>query len=201
MTPVNWLHAAAVSPVRMALINVNKSARACRKSNVTFTMNVPVAELARVSTDVQFTFVVPIANVDPDAGEHTTGRTPSTRSAADAANVTGAPAKLVALVLMLAGSARTGAVVSPTVTLNEADVEFAWASIAVHITAVVPNGKVDPDAGTQRTDVGPSTRSLADALKLTATPLDDAASFVTFAGTVTVGGVVSTTVIENDPDP
>ena len=63
----------------MALINVNKSARACRKSNVTFTVNVPVAELARVSTDVHFTFVVPIANVDPDAGEHTTGRTPSTQ--------------------------------------------------------------------------------------------------------------------------
>src|SRR5437667_10453402 len=103
MTSVNWLHAAAVSPVRMALINVNKSARACRKSNVTFTVNVPVAELARVSTDVQVTFVVAIANVYPDAGEHTTGRSPSRRSAAEAASGTGAPATRVALGAVAAG--------------------------------------------------------------------------------------------------
>jgi hypothetical protein len=57
--------------------------------------------------------------VDPDAREQTIGRTPSTRSKADAVNATGAPAKLVPLVLMFAGSVRTGGVVSRTVTVND----------------------------------------------------------------------------------
>ena len=169
--------------------------------SVTATVNVRVAELTCASLVVHVTGVAPTANVDPDAGEQTTGRAPSTISTADAVNVTSAPTKLVARVLTFAGVVRTGGVVSTTVTVSEAALWLAWASIAVHVIAVVPNGKIDPDTGTHSTGVGPSTVSFDEALKLTAAPLDDVASVATLADAVTTGGVVSTTATENDPDP
>ncbi|HEY6068181.1 MAG TPA: hypothetical protein VIU81_05745 [Gaiellaceae bacterium] len=56
-----------------------------------------------------------------------------------------------------------GAVVSATTSLNVADREFPCASVAVHVTVVVPSGKVPPDEGVQTGTTGPSTRSRADA--------------------------------------
>src|SRR5437879_5778955 len=53
---------------------------------------------------------------------------------------------------------------------------------------------MSPDAGEQLTIVAPSTRSCADALKVTTAPVIDFASTVRSAGTRTAGGVVSTTV-------
>jgi hypothetical protein len=61
----------------------------------------------------------------------------------------------------------------------------------VQLTIVVPSPKIDPDSGAQTTAVGPSPTSLADALYIIATPPDDSASFVIFAGIVRIGGVVS----------
>ena len=52
---------------------------------------------------------------------------------------------------MFAGHETVGACVSCTVTVNEQDPVFAEASVAVHVTVVVPTGKVAPDAGTHTT--------------------------------------------------
>ena len=52
----------------------------------------------RVSAAVQLTVVVPTANCEPDAGEQWTGALPSTRSLADALQLTVAPEALVALI-------------------------------------------------------------------------------------------------------
>src|ERR1051325_4341078 len=55
------------------------------------TVKLPPALLKCASVAVQFTLVVPTANVDPDAGEQLTATLPSTRSEAVALNVTCAP--------------------------------------------------------------------------------------------------------------
>src|SRR5262249_14957280 len=49
---------------------------------VIVTVNVAVRVLPRVSEAVQVTVVVPVGNVEPDAGVHVTVRGPSTRSLA-----------------------------------------------------------------------------------------------------------------------
>jgi hypothetical protein len=76
----------------------------------TVTVNDPLALFPCVSVAVHPTVVVPIGNVLPDAGEQTTGRVPSTRSDADAVNVTTAPDGVVAVAVMLAGTVTEGAV-------------------------------------------------------------------------------------------
>src|SRR5262249_54839042 len=75
---------------------------------------------------------------------------------------------------------------------NEAE-PCPLASVAVHMTVVVPSAKVLPEAGVQ---VGVSVlpcQSLALGLKVTAAPIEDVASAVMFEGTVTVGGPVTVT--------
>ena len=84
--------------------------------------------------------------------------------------------------------------VSRTVTVNDAVPAFPYASVAVQVTGVVASGKVAPLAGVQLTATGPSTASVAAALKLYAAPLALVASSVAFAGTVTPGAAVSRTV-------
>ena len=64
--------------------------------------------------------------------------------------------------------------------------------MAVQVTSVVPSGKVEPAAGEQSGTIAPSTLSLADAVKLTCAPEGPVASVTISAGTLTVGGVVST---------
>jgi hypothetical protein len=63
-----------------------------------------------VSDAVHVTVVTPMANVLPDAGAHTTGRDPSTRSDAEALKVTTAPDGVEALAVMLAGTVSVGPV-------------------------------------------------------------------------------------------
>jgi hypothetical protein len=53
--------------------------------SLTVTVNEFFPTLPVVSVAVQLTVVVPIGNVDPDAGVHVTGTEPSTGSVADAA--------------------------------------------------------------------------------------------------------------------
>src|SRR3989442_648405 len=68
---------------------------------------------------------------------------------------------------------------------------LAWLSVAVHVTVVAPNGKVDPLAGVQLVATGPSSVSVADAVKVNTAPAALVASTVAFAGTVTTEPVVS----------
>jgi hypothetical protein len=62
----------------------------------------------------------------------------------------------------------------------------------------VPNTKVASDAGEHVAATGPSTRSLAEAVKVTLAPLALVASAVMSAGKVSVGGFVSITVMLNE---
>src|SRR5438477_7039547 len=85
----------------------------------TVTVNEPEEALVCESVAVQFTVVVAMANVEPEAGVQTTPTTPSTMSDAVAVNVTAAPLEPVASVVIFAGRLSDGGVVSRTVTVNE----------------------------------------------------------------------------------
>jgi chitodextrinase len=103
------------------------------------------------SAAVQFTVVVPIAKVDPEAGEQLVVGLASQASLAVAEKEPAAPAPLAASRVRFAGQVTAGAVVSRTVTVKEQARLLggvAW-SLAVQFTVVVPKAKVDPEAGEQ----------------------------------------------------
>src|SRR6266478_6259013 len=78
-----------------------------------------VPMLPRISDAVHVTLlVVSRGNVEPDGDLHVTGRGPSTRSVALAANVTPAPLGPVASNVNPLGTTSTGGVVSTTVTVK-----------------------------------------------------------------------------------
>jgi hypothetical protein len=79
-----------------------------------------------------------------------------------------------------------------TVTVNDPFAVFPCASLAEHVTAVVPIGKVLPDAGVQATGLAPSTRSDADTTKLTIAPDGVVAVADRLPGSDNTGAVVST---------
>jgi hypothetical protein len=70
-------------------------------------------------------------------------------------NVTTAPVEAVACTVIFAGTVTTGASVSTTVTVKLALDLLPDASVAVHVTVVVPNGNVEPEAGLQVTGSDP----------------------------------------------
>ena len=109
-----------------------------------------------------------------------------------------APAARVASTVTSDGTVMTGAVVSLTVTMNEADPLLPRASLAVQFTVVGPSGKIVPLAGLHVGGTMPSMVSVADVVKVNAPPVAPVASIVALAGTVTTGGVVSATVTVND---
>src|SRR5882672_8910931 len=150
--------------------------------------------LAWLSVAVHVTVVGPTGNVAPLAGVQFAATLPSSRSVAEAVKVNTAPAALVASTVALAGTVRTGPVVSFTVTVNDAAVWLPCASVAPQVTVVAPNGKVAPLAGVQLVATAPSRLSVADAVKVKTAPVAPVASTVAFAGTVTTGPVVSLTV-------
>src|SRR5690242_4033570 len=117
---------------------------------LTLTLNEPRATLPAWSVAVQVTSVVPIANVLPDAGVHTTGTLPSTRSVAVGWNVATAPSGPVAVSTWSAGTVSAGGVVSTTVIWNVVDAALPALSVAVQVTVVVPTGNV-PAPGVQVT--------------------------------------------------
>src|SRR3989449_2630460 len=94
---------------------------------------------------------------------------------------------------MSSGTVTCGAVVSLTVIVNEDEPVFPWASVAVQSTLVVPSGNMDPDDGLQIAATGPSMMSVAPAENETVAPPDPVASTTMSRGTVSDGGVVSTT--------
>src|ERR1041385_7583127 len=109
----------------------------------------PVLPLESVA--LQATCVVPIAKVEPDAGVHDPRIVPLTASVAVGANVTVAPAELVATAVISPIGPNAGAVVSTTVTVKAPlAVLPAW-SIALHVTVLVPSANVLPGAAEQIT--------------------------------------------------
>jgi len=149
----------------------------------------------------QLTRVVPRGNVEPDAGVHETGTVPSTMSVADALKETALPAGETASTTTSAGTVRLGGVLSTTVIVKDAEPVFPWASVATQVTVVVPNPNVEPDAGAHETPTEPSTMSVAVDTNVAIAPLGPVASIIRFGGTVTTGGVVSTTRIVNVAEP
>jgi hypothetical protein len=149
------------------------------------------AVLPALSVAEQVTVVVPDGNVEPEAGAQVTGTEPSTRSEAEAENVTTAPPGLVACTVISDGSVNAGGVVSTTVTLKEAEPVLPALSVAEQDTLVEPKAKVEPEAGVQVTGTEPSMRSEAEAENVTTAPLGSVSSTVMSAGTVTTGGALS----------
>lgn len=82
---------------------------------------------------------------------------------------------------------------SRTVTWNAADALFFAASVAVHMTVVVPIAKVEPEGGLQAAATCPSTRSLAETEYVATAPDEPVASIVMFGSAEIAGGVVSWT--------
>jgi hypothetical protein len=118
--------------------------------------------LPEPSVAVQTSVVVPTGKLLPDGGEQDGVRFPLTVSVALALNVTTAPPGPVASTLIAAGTVTTGGVVSCTVIVKELLPVLPASSVAVHVTVVVPSGKVLPDAGAHVEVRLPLTASIAD---------------------------------------
>src|SRR5579884_747327 len=85
----------------------------------------------------------------------------------------------------------TGLVVSRTVTMKLPVAVLPAASVAEQLTAVVPKGKVLPEAGEQVTVGLAGFWSMAVAVNVTVAPAALVASTVWLPGRLSVGGVVS----------
>jgi hypothetical protein len=154
-------------------------------------LNDPDAELPALSVAEHVTLVVPTGNVEPEAGVQVTGTEPSTRSEAEAENLTTAPLVLVACTVISDGSVNVGEVPSTTVTVKEPEAVLPALSLAEQVTLVEPNTKAEPDEGVQAGVKEPSTASIAETVNVTTAPLGPVASTVMSAGTVRTGGVLS----------
>ena len=159
------------------------------------------------SLAVQVTVVVPTGKLDPEAGTQFTVTTPGQLSVPVGVVYVTTLAHWPAVFgsVMFAGHVTEGAWVSCTVTVN-VHVPAGLSgetSFAVHVTVVVPTGKVDPDAGTQLTVTTPGQLSVPVGVVYVTTAEHWPAAFacVMFAGHVTVGACVSCTVTVNEHDP
>jgi hypothetical protein len=168
---------------------------ACAVSTVTVKLHAVL--LFEVSVAVQVTLVVPTWKTEPEAGLQAT-ETPGQLSVAVAEKVATAPAGQVGSNVMLAGHVMAGGCASLTVTVNWQLAVLCDASVAVHVTVVVPFGNVEPDGGTQL-DVTPGQLSFAVGEKLTtAEHRFGAVVVVMLPGQVIIGGIVSLTVTVNE---
>ena len=113
------------------------------------------------SVAVQVTVVVPGGKKEPDAGVQTAVTPGQLSLTVGSGKLTNAPLLPGSLKpLMSAGQVITGGSVSFTVTVNEQGaLVLPAASVAVHVTVVVPTGKKLPDAG-EHTAVTPGQLSL-----------------------------------------
>ncbi len=80
-----------------------------------------------------------------------------------------------------------GGVCAVTVTVKLPLAVLPRVSLAEQLTVVVAIGKVEPEAGVQLTGRGPSTASIAEAVKVTTLPEELVASAVILAGRVSTG--------------
>jgi len=142
---------------------------------------------------LQFTVVVPTGKVSPEFAEHVGVTEPSTMSLAVAApNVTTAPDGPVASTGPGDGTLTLGGVVSCTVTLNDTLFVSFCASVAVHVTCVVPSEKVLPEAGEQLTVTGGSLDVAVGSVHVTTSPDEPVASTVMSDGAPLSKGVSAT---------
>jgi len=110
---------------------------------------VHVEVLPEVSLAVHVTVVIPIGNIDPDAGTHDAVTPAQLSENVGAGYITNTPPApgFPAEVVTLAGHTIAGGWRSTTVTVNVHCDLFPDASVAVAVTVVVPLGNVDPDGG------------------------------------------------------
>lgn len=165
---------------------------------LTVTVNEHCDELLDVSVAVHVTVVIPSGKAEPEAGTHTVVVAEQSVALGVEYSTVGLQTPSGGCTVMFCGQVICGAVVSLTVTVNvHVDVFCAW-SVAVHVTVVVPCGKVEPDAGTHAT-VAAEHASVAVGVVYVATALQilPRADTVTFGGHVICGPVTSLTVTEN----
>src|SRR5213594_1213108 len=115
--------------------------------SLTVTVKTQLSVFPEASVAVQVTAVVPFGKLEPEGGVEVRV-TPGQLSLAVAEYVTTAehwPGSV--LVTMSAGQAIFGFSVSLTVTLKTQLSVFPEASVAVHVTAVVPFAKLEPEGG------------------------------------------------------
>jgi len=106
----------------------------------------------------------------------------------------------VAATTIGAGTVTVGATVSRTTIVPDEVALFPRTSVAVHVTAVVPTGNVEPEVGEHVTGTGPSMASTAvGAANVTGDPPGPTASAEPVTVPAIAGGVVSTTVTVNVP--
>ncbi len=128
----------------------------------TITLNVEVAILPAESAAVQLIAVEPMAKREPERGVHDEARVPPTASVAlGDVYVTYAPEEEVAEAVTFAWKSMTGAVSSITRILNVEVAIFAWLSLEIQRTDVVPSAKSVSEEGVQTTERAPSSVSTA----------------------------------------
>jgi hypothetical protein len=130
-----------------------------------FTVTVNVVGIAlspAASCALQVTVVIPIGNVEPDAGMQDTASVPSTKSVAvGEVYATAVPNALVAVIPVMSDEAPITGAASLTVTVNVVDAVFSYGSVAVQVTVVVPIANVEPDVGEQDTGTDAPYSSVA----------------------------------------
>jgi hypothetical protein len=125
----------------------------------TVTVNVHVAVFPDVSVAVHVTVVTPTGKAVPDAGTQLT--LAEQLSVTVATNVCTELHNPVSLqTVMLPGHVITGSSVSFTVTVNEQLAGGFTPSSAVHMTVVVPTGKLVPEDGEHENNVGHSSTTV-----------------------------------------
>src|SRR5688572_5450170 len=150
------------SALRTTLLAHNRSGLS-RSS--TSTLNPQLTVLLLTSVAVQPTSVVPRGKRVPEGGTHTTVA-PAQSSATLGAKFTTASQRPRSVpATMLLGHTSIGGSMSCTVTVKEQLCVFVVASVAVHVTVVIPIEKREPLAGTQTT-ITPGQLSVAVALNV-----------------------------------
>src|SRR2546422_673436 len=152
------------------------------------------------SLAVQSTRVVPSVNMNPEDGLQVAVTGPSTMSVAPTEKGTVAPPGPVASAIISAGTVSAGGVVSMTRTVKDATPVLPRASVATHVTVVVPNPNVEPEVGGQTGVSLPSTRSSAGTAESPRAPVDAPRCGLRPGGGVSRGGGGSPPVRSNDPD-
>ena len=106
--------------------------------------------LPDVSIAVQVTVEQPEGNVDPDGGSHDAVTPGQLSLAAGDVKVTMLEPPGTEVTEVMVGQMIIGATVSLTVMVNEhGSDELPKESLAMHVTVVVPFGKVEPEGGEQ----------------------------------------------------
>ena len=164
-------------------------------ASVTVTVNRATAAFCAASVAWHDTVVDPYANVDPDAGVHSTGTNSSTASVAFADHVARAPDGDRPTSAMSASGAMDGAVMSRTLTVIVLADALPASSVAVQDTIVSPNAKPAPDTGPHTTFTVASTTSMTPGVAyVTAAPAALVASTLTSGNAPRTGAVLSATV-------